>query len=95
MLSVIIPAMNEEKRIGAVVREARRICRDAEVLVVVNGSTDGTANAAKRAGARVLTYAEALGHDGGRKVGAAEAVVRYCYLLMQISQFPQSTLRLT
>lgn len=73
MLSVIIPAMNEEKRIGAVVREALRICRDAEVLVVVNGSTDGTANAAKRAGARVLTYAEALGHDGGRKVGAAEA----------------------
>jgi glycosyltransferase involved in cell wall biosynthesis len=65
--------MNEEKKIGAVVREALRICRDAEVLVVVNGSTDGTAKAAKRAGARVLTYAEALGHDGGRKVGAAEA----------------------
>lgn len=73
MLSVIIPAMNEEKTIGAVVREALRICRDAEVLVVVNGSTDGTANVAKRAGARVLTYAEALGHDGGRKVGAAAA----------------------
>ncbi|MGN7415356.1 glycosyltransferase family 2 protein [Paenibacillus sp. SAF-068] len=73
VLSVIIPAMNEEKTIGAVVREALRICHDAEVLVIVNGSTDGTANAAKRAGARVLTYAEALGHDGGRKVGAEAA----------------------
>ncbi|WP_458123947.1 glycosyltransferase family 2 protein [Paenibacillus sp. Z3-2] len=73
MLSVIIPAMNEEKTIGAVVREALRISRDAEVLVIVNGSTDGTANAAQRAGARVLTFAEALGHDGGRKVGAAAA----------------------
>ncbi len=73
LLSVIIPAMNEEKTIGAVVREALRICRDAEVLVIVNGSTDSTANVAKRAGARVLTYEEALGHDGGRKAGAAAA----------------------
>ncbi|PQP80897.1 glycosyl transferase [Paenibacillus sp. PCH8] len=73
MLSVIIPAMNEERTIGAVVREALRICRDAEVLVIVNGSTDGTGGVAKRAGARVLSYAEALGHDGGRKIGAAAA----------------------
>lgn len=73
VLSVIIPAMNEEKTISAVVREALRICRDAEVIVIVNGSTDRTAKVAKRAGARVLTYAEALGHDGGRRVGAAAA----------------------
>lgn len=73
MLSVIIPAMNEERTIAAVVREATRICRDAEVLVIVNGSTDGTASEAERAGARVLHYTEALGHDAGRRVGAASA----------------------
>lgn len=73
VLSVIIPAMNEERTIAAVVREATRICRDAEVLVIVNGSTDGTANEAERAGARVLHYPEALGHDAGRRVGAASA----------------------
>ncbi|MGX1831573.1 glycosyltransferase family 2 protein [Paenibacillus taichungensis] len=73
LLSVIIPAMNEERTIGAVVRQALRICRDAEVLVIVNGSTDGTAAAAKRAGAQVLRYAEALGHDGGRRIGAEAA----------------------
>ncbi|WP_308723085.1 glycosyltransferase family 2 protein [Paenibacillus polysaccharolyticus] len=73
LLSVIIPAMNEERTIAAVVREATRICRDAEVLVIVNGSTDGTANEAERAGARVLHYTEALGHDAGRRVGAASA----------------------
>ncbi|MEC0122955.1 glycosyltransferase family 2 protein [Paenibacillus pabuli] len=73
MLSVVIPAMNEERTIGAVVRQALRICRDSEVLVVVNGSTDGTAAVARRAGAQVLRYTEALGHDGGRRVGAAAA----------------------
>lgn len=73
LLSVIIPAMNEERTIGAVVREAARICRDAEVLVIVNGSTDRTASEAERAGARVLQYPEALGHDGGRRAGAAAA----------------------
>ena len=73
VLSVIIPAMNEERTIAAVVREAARICRDAEVLVIVNGSTDGTATIAEQAGARVLQYPEALGHDAGRRVGAAAA----------------------
>ncbi|MCM3175093.1 glycosyltransferase [Paenibacillus sp. MER 99-2] len=73
LLSVIIPAMNEEKTIGKVVRFARRICRNSEVIVVVNGSTDGTARAARAAGARVISYTEALGHDGGRRAGAMVA----------------------
>ena len=73
LLSVIIPAMNEQRTIAAVVHECLRICRDAEVLVIVNGSTDATASEAKRAGARVIQYAEALGHDGGRRAGAAAA----------------------
>lgn len=73
MLSVIIPAMNEEKTIGRVVRQALRICKNSEVIAVVNGSTDGTAAAAQAAGARVLLYTEALGHDAGRRMGAAAA----------------------
>ncbi|MCG7385365.1 glycosyltransferase [Paenibacillus sp. ACRRY] len=73
MLSVIIPAMNEEKTIGRVIRQALRICRDSEVIAVVNGSTDGTAAAAQAAGAKVLLYTEALGHDAGRRMGAAAA----------------------
>ncbi|WP_390587093.1 glycosyltransferase family 2 protein [Paenibacillus illinoisensis] len=73
LLSVIIPAMNEEKTIGRVVRQALRICKNSEVIAVVNGSTDGTAAAAQAAGARVLLYTEALGHDAGRRMGAAAA----------------------
>jgi uncharacterized protein len=51
-LSVIIPALDEAKRIETAVRRA--LCRDAEVLVVDGGSRDGTREAAVRAGARFL-----------------------------------------
>jgi len=73
LLSIIIPAMNEEKTVRRAVREAKRISPNAEVIVVVNGSTDRTAALAAGAGARVLVHDDALGHDGGRRVGATEA----------------------
>jgi len=52
-VAVIIPALNEEQAIGQVLAE---IPRDlvSDVIVVDNGSTDGTANAALAAGARVV-----------------------------------------
>ena len=64
-LSIVIPAYNERRRLPATLRkvyawlDAKRI--DAEVLVVDDGSTDGTADAAREeAGARpgfaVLAY---------------------------------------
>jgi glycosyltransferase involved in cell wall biosynthesis len=51
--TLIIPALNEAEVIGLVLA---RIPRDAvdEVIVVDNGSTDGTGAAAARAGARVI-----------------------------------------
>ncbi len=53
-ISVIIPALNEEQAVGHVVERARQ--QDpAEVIVVDNGSSDGTAQAARAAGARVVS----------------------------------------
>ncbi|WP_311079686.1 glycosyltransferase [Paenibacillus polymyxa] len=72
-ISVIIPAMNEQKTIGAVIREARRVHPHTEVIVVENGSHDRTAKVAAAAGARVLSFPEPLGHDVGRRVGAEAA----------------------
>jgi len=48
-LSFLIPAYNDERTIGAVVREADRVGRDAasayEILVIDDASTDGTLRA--------------------------------------------------
>lgn len=51
--AVVIPALDEEEAIGAVVK---RVPRDVvhDVIVVDNGSTDRTAVMAERAGARVV-----------------------------------------
>jgi glycosyltransferase involved in cell wall biosynthesis len=51
--AVIIPALNEADCINDLVRAALAQTV-AEVIVVDNGSTDGTAGAARRAGARVV-----------------------------------------
>ncbi len=61
-VSVVIPAWNEAEAIGPVVAE---VLREAvgEVIVADGGSTDGTADAARAAGARVL--------DAGRGYGRA------------------------
>jgi glycosyltransferase involved in cell wall biosynthesis len=57
-VSVIVPCLNEAGTIGEVVREAREALeRDGyagEVVVVDNGSTDGSAAEAARAGATVV-----------------------------------------
>lgn len=71
-LSVIIPAQNEEATIEQVIREARKI-EPYEILVVVNGSDDQTAAIASSLGATVIEYAERLGHNVGRAIGALEA----------------------
>lgn len=59
-IAVIIPALNEEKAIGAVVAGALRAGagRIAQCIVVDNGSTDFTAARAFAAGAQIITEPE-------------------------------------
>lgn len=73
VVSVIIPAMNEARTISAVIAGARGVHPRCEVIVIVNGSADNTAEIAQRMGAKVMMYAEPLGHDVGRSVGAEAA----------------------
>ncbi|MDB5085326.1 MAG: hypothetical protein JWN30_2212 [Bacilli bacterium] len=68
-LAVIIPAMNEEDTLGPVLDEISRLDPD-RIIVVVNGSTDNTASIARDKGAEVLEFADPLGNDIGRSVGA-------------------------
>jgi glycosyltransferase involved in cell wall biosynthesis len=53
-VSVIIPALNEEEPIAAVVAECLTTNLPSEIIVVDNGSTDLTAESARTAGARVV-----------------------------------------
>jgi glycosyltransferase involved in cell wall biosynthesis len=54
MISVIIPALNEEEPIADVIRAVAATKIPHEVIVVDNGSTDRTAERARAAGARVV-----------------------------------------
>lgn len=59
MLAVVIPAYNEEKTIGRVVRQVRAL--GADVIVVDDGSLDNTREEAEKAGATVLRHVVNVG----------------------------------
>jgi glycosyltransferase involved in cell wall biosynthesis len=73
-LSLVIPAYNEEGGIREAIREADEalasLAHAYEILVVDDGSTDGTAEAAADA-ARARPHVRLLGHAQNRGYGAA------------------------
>jgi glycosyltransferase involved in cell wall biosynthesis len=72
-VAVVIPARNESDRIAATVRAAAGLPGVDLVIVVDDGSTDGTATAAQDAGASVLRHARNRGKAAAMETGA-EAV---------------------
>ena len=58
---VFIPAWNEEASLPAVLTELREELPDVDLLVVDDGSSDGTAAVARAAGAEVLSFPENRG----------------------------------
>ncbi|WP_275901470.1 glycosyltransferase family 2 protein [Cohnella algarum] len=92
-VSVIIPVMNEKRRLARVIREAFRIRPRTEVIAVVNGSTDGSLDIARNSGARVIVFDRPLGHDVGRSVGAMEAQGRVLLFIDADMVIPAAQLR--
>lgn len=70
-ISIIIPALDEEEPIGAVVRACLTTGLPDEVIVVDNGSTDATLERAQAAGARVVTAARGYGRACAAGIAAA------------------------
>jgi glycosyltransferase involved in cell wall biosynthesis len=68
----VVPAYNEAERIGDVVRAAA--ARTDGVIVVDDGSTDGTAAAAASAGASVITHVLNRGQGAALKTGTLAAL---------------------
>jgi glycosyltransferase involved in cell wall biosynthesis len=70
-LAVVIPAFNEEPTVAAVVEEVPRVIAglEAEVIVVVDGARDRTAQEAARGGALVCDVAANRGQGAALRLG--------------------------
>lgn len=71
---VIVPAYNEAAAIAATIADIRAGFPDAAIVVVNDGSRDGTAEAARRAGVAVLDLPFNLGIGGSVQAGLKYAV---------------------
>ena len=73
---VVIPSKDVESTIGDVVRRVLGLGLGLDVLVVNDGSTDGTARAAREAGATVIDHPENLGKGAALRTGFDHAIER-------------------
>lgn len=81
---LVIPAYREAGRVGSVIREVRRQALDLDVLVVDDGSPDGTAAEAASAGAMVVRHPFNLGYGSALHTGYCFAVRRGYQRLLQM-----------
>jgi cellulose synthase/poly-beta-1,6-N-acetylglucosamine synthase-like glycosyltransferase len=84
LISVCIPARNEERTIGAIVETIRAELVDAvhlvdEILVADDGSSDSTARTASERGAAVVRGRQGCGYGGrlGGHVGGYSRLSRW------------------
>ncbi len=80
-VSVVMPAYNEAEVIGTTVARVLDLYPQFEVLVVDDGSTDQTKEAASRAGARVIGHPYNIGNGAAVKTGLREARGKWIVLM--------------
>jgi len=103
-LSVVIPALNEQDAIGSTLAElrsavgAKRGSKDLEVVVVSDGSTDGTFGSAVAAlsslgiRGRVVELAGNVGSHAAIRIGLAEATGVHVAVMAADGQDPPSAI---
>ena len=93
---VFVPAWNEEQNLPAVLEDLHRELPDVDLLVVDDGSTDGTAALARAHGAEVLSFGENRGLRAGIAAGygwALEHGYAFCGRVDADGQHPAAELR--
>ena len=73
MISIVLPAKNEAAALQTLLPRLRAAQPDAEIIVVDDGSTDGTAKVCAQAGVRTVTQPYSMGNGAAIKRGAREA----------------------
>lgn len=95
LTSVIVPAFNEAHSVATLVDSLRQQAGWLEIIVVDDGSTDGTGDAAAAAGARVLRHPYNKGNGAAVKTGLRNAAGTYILIVDADGQHqPHDTLRL-
>jgi len=87
-VSIVIPAFNERESIGEVVAQLRAAAPWREIIVVDDGSADGTADRAEAAGATVVRHAYNIGNGAAVKNGIRRAAGDYILIVDADGQHP-------
>lgn len=72
-VSIVIPCKNEAHSLDSLLPSLRQAVPDAEIIVVDDGSTDESAETARRHGAKVISHPYNIGNGGAIKSGARAA----------------------
>src|SRR5258706_8051254 len=78
---IVVPVFNEAGTVGEVVAAAQA---HGAVLVVDDGSRDGSADVARRAGADVIRHPQRLGKGEAIRTGVAAAQARGASLVLTL-----------
>jgi polyisoprenyl-phosphate glycosyltransferase len=96
MLSVLIPAVDEAASVGGTVHAVRDALTaaavDHEIIVIDDGSTDGTAQAAEAAGALVLRHPVNRGYGRALKTGLRRAAGETLAIIDADGSYPADAL---
>jgi glycosyltransferase involved in cell wall biosynthesis len=93
-LAVIVPAFNEAGAVGRTVETIRAALAglDFEIVVVDDGSSDGTGAAAAAAGARIIRLEENAGYGFALKTGIAETRSKFVAIIDADGTYPADAL---
>jgi len=69
LVSIVVPAFNEERSIQRVVRDLVMLGKGVEIIVVDDGSEDETCDRARKGGAKVIRHPYNKGYGAALKTG--------------------------